>query len=379
MSLDSPVSSMREVPWPNFPEELMGKRLAMAIPDSTRPFPLQDCLIHWLPAMERSCRMGGQIEILVGLGLHRRMKREELAAHVGRRIYTTFPVLNHDPKQCISLGKTHEGCPIQINSKLIDVDGILALGVVEPHQYAGFSGGYKAISVGLAGKETISWLHSPASIDAEGVGPGCVAQNPFRSSLKEIALALPPICLLNIVLGPQGERIQALLGNPEWVIHNTTQVALKRYGIPLPKEEADLVIAFVDGVKGVNLYQSTRAFSGLTLPGRSLLKDGGTFILCAECAEGIGMGQGEMAFRKAMEMPKGELETRKTLFPGEQRAYVVKRLMDRYRFELYSPYARKSWKKMGFHLANTVQDVVDEIDPQLCYWVSEGCGLVLCT
>jgi len=362
--------------WTPYPEHLIGKRTLIAVPDRTRPFPVKDCLEAWLPGMRASLKAGGSVEILVGLGLHRKLNREELRGHVGEEVFHQFPVMNHDPTQCVTLGQTPDGCPISLHSRILEADEVLAVGTVEPHQYAGFSGGYKAISIGLAGLETISWLHSPACIDATGVAPGSVEGNPFRTQLRDIASVAPPLTVANGVVGPKGELIDFAVGDPESVIHRTTRTAWHCYGVTMP-EKADLVVALVPGPKGVNLYQATRAFSGLVLPGRSLLKEGGTFLLCADCPEGIGLGKGETAFRHAMETPRKQLFSRKALAPGEQRAYVVGRLMERYTLMVCSPHADLSWQKLGVALVDDPQEALDSVQPKRCTWVPQGCSILL--
>ena len=80
-----------------------------------------------------------------------------------------------------------------------------------------------------------------------------------------------------------------------------------------------------------------------------------------------------------MEGPREELFSRKTLAPGEQRAYVVAGLMERYRLVVCSAHADPSWRRMGIGLVNQVQEAVDSVHPRSCTWVPNGCGILLLT
>ena len=162
-------------------------RVALAVPDATRKLNLAAAL-----AAVESCLENPTV--IIGLGLHRSMTDAELAP-----IASWHPI-QHDPDACAPL--TKNGIQIgKISQTIADAEWSLSIGVVELHQYAGYSGGHKGVAVGCGGRDTILQLHSRESIRAAGVEVGRINGNPFRQRIEELGEAAR--CYLALIMSRQ--------------------------------------------------------------------------------------------------------------------------------------------------------------------------------
>ncbi len=293
-------------------------RVAIAVPDGTRSLPVAR-------ALEALCGWLGpdrQVQVVVGLGLHRPMTAGELAP---LRSACPWPVHNHDPDTATDLGPV-EGFPCQVHPLLAAADHVVTVGLVELHQYAGFSGGHKGVAVGCGGRSTLAALHTRELVCHPDVVVGRLEGNPFRDAVDAL-----------------GRRIGctwALQGLPDgrWVA-GTPEGALTRAANALEvweevRRPADRCLLRVPRSKGVNLYQASRAATYLALSPRPPLLEGARLVLDAPCPEGAGTGSGERAFAELLrssrppwqdllvgEVPRGA---------GLQRAFMFARLAQRY-------------------------------------------------
>lgn len=263
------------------------------------------------------------MDVVVGLGLHRNTteaEREPLQTASG------WPVTDHDPDACADLGEV-DGLPCLVHPLIAEAELILAVGIVELHQYAGFSGGHKAVAVGCGGRRTLAALHDRALVLHPDVAVGRLEGNPFRAKVDAL-----------------GERIGlhfALQALPDgrWVGGPPGQALARAAAAIDPWEEIDQqfssVILRVPGAKAVNLYQASRAATYLALSPRPPLLPGATLVLDAACPEGAGTGSGERAFAEllAAHSPPWHtlLEGPVPEGAGLQRAFMLARLALRYR------------------------------------------------
>ena len=193
-------------------------RVAVAIPDLTRPLDVRPALA----ALQ--ARIDGQMDVVVGLGLHRRMTQAELAP------LSPWSPTQHDPDACIPTDLV-DGIPGAVCRPVAEADVVVSVGIAELHQYAGVSGGHKGVAVGCGGRETIAALHHRERVLAAGVHIGQVAGNPFRAAVD--ALGRAARCTLALVHAPAAGVW--LAGEPGAVI----QVA-KRDGQKFKLPEATL-------------------------------------------------------------------------------------------------------------------------------------------
>lgn len=311
------------------------RRVAIAVPDASRTVPLDTVLPAVLAELEAAGVPSRSSTVVVGCGMHRDPGPEELAALLGgsaRRVRTVAAQGRETPMA--DLGRTPAGCPVHIARPVADADLVVAVGLVEPHLYAGYSGGVKAVAVGCAGEATIAWTHSPSFISRPGVELLRLAGNPFQDCLREIAAHSALRFAVNVVADHEGRLVEVAAGDPVAVQEHLAG----RHSPTWYRETVgtyDLVVAGVPAPKDASLYQATRAATYIALTTRPVVRDGGLIVLCAGLAEGAGDGPGEVNFAALLRRhePRELLRRGLTepLGPGGQRAYVVARVLDRFR------------------------------------------------
>lgn len=311
-----------------------GSQVAICTTDTSRPCP--DYIV--LPPLLEELHAAGvereNITILIAVGAHRQVTLEEMRAKFGYNVVEKYRILNHDARNQTSLvdmGKSSDEVPRIINSLLTNVDHIISLGVVDLHQYAGFSGGAKTIAVGCAGEETIRYTHSAAFLEKSGAIPGRVKGNLFQQALWEIVQPLPFTFAVNMILNEKGEILELDAGKPKTVHENLVEQATQKF-IHYVDIKFDIAYLGVPHPKDVNLYQATRAATYQALSENSVFEDGAIINLICSCPEGFGQGVGERRFREKMtKLPNPPAillsMTGKQTLPGEQRAFMVAKTM----------------------------------------------------
>jgi len=302
--------------------------IAVVVTDITRDAPddvLLDVLLEELRAAGVDRR---QVTVVVGLGLHRPMTDDELRAMLGEHADLA---VNHDPDAVVEVGAV-EDVPIAVHPAVAAADRVLSTGVVEPHQYAGFSGGAKTVVIGAGSEDFIRYTHGPDMLSQEGVRLGRVDGNPFREAVDRAGdLAGPDFCL-NLTKGPAG-ILDVAAGDPRAVVSDLAGTA--RTALSVPVEGAyDAVVAGVGAPKDANLYQASRAATYVALGDRNPLRDGGRIVIPAELPEGAGRGTGERRFHERL-AGATDAESlydgmREGYEPGAQRAFVVARVLRDY-------------------------------------------------
>jgi len=180
--------------------------ILIVAPDTTRKAHLETVLPMTLNRLKKEGAADKDIKIIIATGLHKPHTKAELRGLVGDKVFSKYRVLSHnqDKNNLINRGRTSEGIPIILNKSVASADKIVTIGLIEPHLYAGYSGGAKTIAIGLAGEETINATHHPRFLDKKGTAIGSVKDNPFQDCLWEIIKGLPVKCSINIVNDRKG-------------------------------------------------------------------------------------------------------------------------------------------------------------------------------
>lgn len=293
----------------------------ICVPDATRSVDTAGAL------RALSKVLGPGAKVLVGLGLHREMTSGELRV---LRASWSGPILQHAPDQCQDQGWL-QGLPFQVHPAALQAKGIICVGAVELHQYAGFSGGHKAVVVGCGGRQTLGALHAREMVCHPKVQVGKLQDNPFRAAIDAMGAALnrPSFALQQ-------------LPDRRWV-SGPTQAAFEHAAhlldpwLPTAKRYSRVILD-VPPSKASNFYQASRAATYLALSPAPPLLPGAELILNAACPEGMGQGSGEQAFAGLMRRTsppwQSLLQGPVPQGAGIQRAFMLARLARRYRLSV---------------------------------------------
>jgi nickel-dependent lactate racemase len=261
------------------------KSVAIAINDKTRPVPNGQLLPPLLRHLEDLGIKPGAIQFIIATGTHPRMSPAEYPLIAPQEILDGFPVHCHncdDSESLVYLGTTSRDTPVWVNRLFAEADLRIVVGIIEPHQFQGFSGGVKGAAIGLAGRDTIN--HNHALMTSPKASLGRYSDNPARQEVEEIGQIIGVHFSLNALLNSDRQIVSVIAGDP---------YAVMEKGIPLSRqisqvqvdERFDLIIASPGGYpKDINLYQSQKAFAHAS----KITRTGGTVILAAACTEGTG-------------------------------------------------------------------------------------------
>jgi nickel-dependent lactate racemase len=310
-------------------------KVCIVITDITRACPDEALAGPMLEELAAAGVPDRQITILVGVGMHRASTAEEKIEKLGSTIVSRYRVVDHnaeDPAALVDLGLTANGVPIVFNRLAYEADLLMATGIVEPHQYAGFSGCRKTLAVGAAGEKMISYTHGPKMLDHPATRLANLDGNPFHEAIVEIADKARLRFCINVVKNGDQQICAVIAGEPRAVFAGLVDVARRVYTVPVP-HRYHAVICGVGFPKDANLYQASRGPSYIFFAPTPLLEEGGLLAVPAPCQEGAGEGTGEERFfatmRNAPDMQTILHDARTNGYkPGEQRAFVMAKVME---------------------------------------------------
>lgn len=312
-----------------------GDRVCIVFTDITRASP--DHLM--VPAMLKELEAAGvrdeDITLLCGIGMHRPSTPEEKIIKLGREVVERYRVIDNEPRNpaaLVDLGVTPGGVPVTAHRAAVEADLLMATGIVEPHQYAGYSGGRKTLAVGAAGEGLIAHTHGPAFVDHPGTRIGRIEGNPFHEAITEAARRARLRFILNAVLDDDKRILKVAAGDTEAAFMELVAFARAVYETPIP-HQYDVAVGGVGFPKDANLYQATRAPSYMHFAPTPVVKRGGYYIIPARCEEGAGEGVGEQRFLAAMrDAPDIQFildDARKNGYPpGQQRAFIMAKVLE---------------------------------------------------
>jgi lactate racemase len=321
----SPISKLAEP----------GNRVCIVFTDITRASPDHLLVPALLANLEAAGVRDEDITLLCGIGMHRPSTREEKITKLGADVVHRYRVIDNEPQNptaLVDLGITPGGVPVLLHRSTVEADLLIATGIVEPHQYAGYSGGRKTVAVGAAGEALIAHTHGPAFVDHPGTRLGRIEGNPFHEAVTEAARRANLRFILNVVLDDDKRVLRVAAGDPELAFQELVSFARSVYEVPIP-HQYDIAIGGVGFPKDCNLYQASRAPSYLFFAPVSVVRPGGYFIIPARCEEGAGSGVGEQRFLAAMRDAHDIQfildDARKNGYPpGQQRAFVMAKVLE---------------------------------------------------
>lgn len=335
------------------------KRVAIAINDKTRPVPHDILLPPLMDAMHVAGIAPEAVTFYIATGTHLPMPREEFSRVLPEEIVARYNVESHncdDESNLISLGMTQRGTPVYANRRFTKSDLKIVVGNIEPHHFAGFSGGYKTASIGLGGRQTINANHT--MLIEPGAQIAHFEGNPLREDLDEAGDLIGVHFALNAVLNSDLKIVHALFGAPRAV--ELAGIPLSRAVCQLPPsgmQPYDLVIASVGGMpKDINFYQAQKALTHAAL----FVREGGIIILAAACPEGSG-SQSYEAFMQEVDSIQGVYEkTRRVGFRvGPHKALQVARIAEHASLIVVSEMEPVLVRRLLMTPAATMEDALD--------------------
>jgi nickel-dependent lactate racemase len=261
-----------------------GQRVAISACDITRAQPRREMLLAIVEELRGVA--DEHVTILVATGTHRTNTPAELERMLGREILSRYRVINHDARDAsglVAVGTTSSGVAVQLNREFLQADVRITTGFVEPHFFAGFSGGPKMVAPGLAGLATVMTLHDAARIGHPNATWGITEGNPIHDDVREIARMVGVQFAVDVTLNRQHAITAVFAGNlfAEHAAACAHAKATAMQGVPVP---FDVVLTTNSGYPlDQNLYQAVKGMSAAA----KVVKPGGTIICAAECRDGL--------------------------------------------------------------------------------------------
>lgn len=259
-------------------------RVAVVIPDGTRAMPLNR-LLPWLfdylgnPPAER-------VVIINGTGTHRANTDAELRHMLGDAVFEAYRVVNHNAADFgshVEVGNSMDGLPVRLERAYVEADKRIVLGFIEPHFWAGFSGGYKGVFPAIADLDSINHYHRPSVVADPRSTWGRIEENPTQGQVRHNGALCPPDFLINVTLNRRKAITGYFCGETDAAHQEGCRFARSTAMIPCD-EPFPVVLTSNSGFPlDQNLYQAIKGMSAAA----QIVRDGGLILAAAECRDGF--------------------------------------------------------------------------------------------
>ncbi len=259
-----------------------GEKIVVVTSDITRPCPTWQIM----PALLRHLYAAGvkreDITLVFALGSHRHHTPEEMQHLAGEQAYNEITCVDSDPEDCLNLGVTKAGTPVDITRVVAEADRRICLANIEYHYFAGYSGGAKSIMPGVSNRAAIQANHS--MMVRPEAHAGRLAGNPIREDIEEAAAICGIDYIVNVVLDEHKQIIKAVAGDVT-AAHRAGCAFLDTLYRKEIAKKADIVLVSQGGApKDLNLYQTQKALDNA----KHAVREGGVIVLIGSCKEGLG-------------------------------------------------------------------------------------------
>lgn len=343
---------------PTLRELAVGKKsCTIIISDHTRPVPSRDIL----PPMLRQLRQGNpdiQITLLVATGFHRLTTKEELTAKLGEEIASAETIRVHDafdPDSNVQIGILPSGAPLVIDRAAVETDLLISEGFIEPHFFAGFSGGRKSVLPGVCDKTTVLGNHCGQFIASPFARTGVLEGNPLHTDMVAAAEMAKLAFIVNVVIDEGKKTVAAFAGDFRQA-HEAGTAFLRQY-CEVEAIPGDIVVTSNGGAPlDQNIYQSVK---GLTAAEASA-KEGAVLIMCAQLADGTG-GQGFYTSLRDCESPEDHFAQcaatpQNETIPDQWESQILARILMKHRVIYVSrPEMEQTLREMKLEYAPTLE------------------------
>jgi len=259
-----------------------GQKIAVITSDISRPLPSYQVLPPVLEELHRAGVDLNDVTVVFGLGSHRKHTEEEKQRLVGKQVWNTVRCVDSDPDDCVQMGITQRGTPVDITRVVAEADVRICLGNIEFHYFAGYSGGAKAIMPGVSTPAAIQANHRLMVQTAACAGR--LEGNPIREDIEEAGKICGIDYIVNAVLDEHKKIVYCVAGDAVAAHREGCRYLDTMYRKEI-SQRADIVIVSQGGApKDANLYQTQKALDNA----KHAVKKGGTIILIGACQEGMG-------------------------------------------------------------------------------------------
>ena len=347
-------------------KDILSKRkdgnICVVISDSTRKIPSSIILEALMVVFDELNILDDNIKILIANGMHRKCMPKEIKEMVGKEVLFRYDVINHDANDDQSLdfiGETSLNTPIYINSTYLEASFKIITGLVEPHFFAGFSGGRKAIVPGIAGKETILANHSANNIKSPNARFGVLKNNPVYTDADEVLKMkqVRPDFMINLCIN-KDHQISKLFSGSHRIYNELVQYQEKICFHPI-SELYDVVITGNGGYPlDQNLYQAVKSMA----IGEMVVKEGGTIISVNECRDGIGLP----SFEKQINLNSTPDKIHQSIIEGKLNAtdqwqtQILTRILSKADIYVISSIELEKLGNIGLKFARNIEDTISK-------------------
>ncbi len=277
-SLRSPIASL-----PLLDRINKDDKVVVLVTDNTRPCPDDRLLPPILTELEHNLSRDN-ITIIVALGLHPALNKNELIELLGLEIIENYNVVNHDVNDTVHIGTTSNGTPVDINKRVVEADFRISTGFIEPHFFAGFSGGRKSIAPGVFSVRSAYINHSYKMIEHPCTRDGILDGNLLHADLLEQSKMARLDFIVNVLLNKQREITHVVSGDPVKAHEKGCELSREIAGVRVDSK-ADITITTNSGAPlDLDLYQSCKGMYTAS----KVTRDGGIVIIASACDTGIG-------------------------------------------------------------------------------------------
>jgi nickel-dependent lactate racemase len=282
----------------------------------------------------------GDVTVLVATGTHRGNTDAELRAMLGDELVDSLRIINHDARDDESLawcGVFGNGVPVWLNRHWVQADVRITTGFVEPHFFAGFSGGPKLVAPGLAGMETVLTLHDATRIGSASATWGVCEGNPVHDDVRAIAAGTGVDFAFDVVLNGAQEVVSAF-GGPVERMHAAARDHVRAVAMRPVGHRFDVVVTSNAGYPlDQNLYQAVKGMSAAA----TVVRPGGLIVCAAQCRDGFpdhGSFREVLASAGTPEELLASIAARPRTVPDQWQVQVLARLLTTARIGVYSDY-----------------------------------------
>lgn len=344
-----------------------GKKSAViVISDHTRPVPSKLILPPMLSTL-RTASPEIDITLLVATGCHRGTTAEELRQKLGREIAENEHIVIHDcdsSANMVNLGTLPSGVDCRINRIAVETQLLLAEGFIEPHFFAGYSGGRKSVLPGISSRSTVMANHCARLIDDAHSRTGILDGNLIHQDMTAAVRMAHLSYIVNVVLGNNKDVVHAVAGDPV-AAHLSGCQWLESRCMVSPKKKGDIVITSNGGAPlDQNIYQSVKSMSSA----EAAASPCGTLIICCQCADGIGSDNLYSAMRncsspsellKSIRRVPPEITT-----PDQWQYQILCRILENHRVIMVTqPHLRTAVEHMKMEYSCSLDEAIEKAHP----------------